>query len=313
MTDSFTIVIPTYNRARLLAPTLESIGRLSLPAGLDVEVLVIDNNCSDDTPDVVRRAGTASTVPLRRVREDKQGLCHCRNRGLEESRFRHVVFFDDDVEVSPEWLAAYLEAQQSTGAACVVGPVFAVFEVEVPDYVTRAILSSIASTYSLKGDALMVLDGTAAQQVPGCNFAVLRDVARRVGGFDPGLDRSGRGLVAGGDTEFACRLSQAGERVAYQPVCWVRHILTREKLSMKYLRRRWYGLGVTTRALQDRRGAELSLWRKARYAAGIGRLATVAIGSRIAGANGVAFEAELRTRKALGYLAGLRPTARRAG
>jgi hypothetical protein len=178
---------------------------------------------------------------------------------------------------------------------------------------TEAIRSSIASTYSLKGDSLLVLDGVSAQQVPGCNFAVLRDVARRIGGFDPALDRSGRGLVAGGDTEFAYRLAQAGERVTYQPICWVRHRLTPEKLSRQYLRRRWYGLGVTTRALQDRRGAELSVWRKARYAAGIGRLAAVALGSRVACARGVAFEAELRTRRALGYLAGLSPTARRAG
>jgi glycosyltransferase involved in cell wall biosynthesis len=43
------VAICTWNRAKLLDPTLDSLAGLRIPDGLDWEVLVVDNGCTDDT------------------------------------------------------------------------------------------------------------------------------------------------------------------------------------------------------------------------------------------------------------------------
>src|SRR5262249_942207 len=103
-----TLAICTFNRCRSLATTLSS---LAGQAGIDwssVEVIVVDNNCTDDTAAVV--AAFTDPLPLRRVAEAAQGLSHARNRAVIEARGHWVLFTDDDVQFDRGWLSAYQAA-----------------------------------------------------------------------------------------------------------------------------------------------------------------------------------------------------------
>ena len=71
-----TVVIPTYNRARLLQKTLESIARVRRPADGPLEVLVINNNSTDDTPAIVEAFASRCAFPVRLLAEPRQGLGH---------------------------------------------------------------------------------------------------------------------------------------------------------------------------------------------------------------------------------------------
>jgi len=295
------IVIPTYNRARLLGPTLASVKGLRVPDEACVELVVIDNNCTDGTPKVVEAAANDGPFPLRRAVETRQGLCYGRNRGLEEARYEHVIYLDDDVEVAPDWLLGYLDAVERFQADCVVGPVSPKFEEPVPDYVTPRIVQSIDSYYSRKGDRMYLLPPEDAHEVPGCNFGVRRSVALEIGGFNNAFDRVGTGLLAGGDTEFAKRLAAAGKRVVYQPRCAIGHVITTEKLSRDYLRKRWTGLGATTRKLQDA-NKRFTAFRRARCALGVGRIYAAHLLHQVLGRPGLAFQRELEARRAWAYL-----------
>src|SRR5215471_18449301 len=102
------VCICTYNRAQSLARTLDT---LAAQNGIDwatVEVIVVDNNCTDDTADVV--AAAAARLPVRRVIEQAQGLANARNRALSVSRGPWIIFTDDDVLLEPDWLPSYAEA-----------------------------------------------------------------------------------------------------------------------------------------------------------------------------------------------------------
>lgn len=248
--SSISIVIPTYNRERWLGPTLDSVFGLKVPAGVSVEVLVIDNNCTDGTAAVVADKAKMSPWPLRHIIETQQGLCFGRNRGLQESKSEHVVYLDDDVVVAQDWLVAYLEAVEQLGADCVVGPVTPHFEGEVPWFLSGQVFDSIASTYSRKGGERKVLSPDVSHEVPGCNFGIRRSVGEEIGGFNPRLDRCGKALLAGGDFEFGHRLVAAGKRVVYEPRCAIQHVIVAEKLTQDYLRRRWFGAGRTARAVE---------------------------------------------------------------
>lgn len=68
----FTVAIPTYNGASRLAAVLERLRSQVIPAELSWEILVVDNNSSDDTATVVKDyiEGGKINVPLRYCFED---------------------------------------------------------------------------------------------------------------------------------------------------------------------------------------------------------------------------------------------------
>ena len=89
------VCICTYNRAQSLARTLDT---LAAQIGVDwanVEVVVVDNNCTDDTADVVAAAPARAAGPARR--RAGTGPCQCAKPGLAVSRGRWIIFTDDDV------------------------------------------------------------------------------------------------------------------------------------------------------------------------------------------------------------------------
>jgi glycosyltransferase involved in cell wall biosynthesis len=298
------IVIPTYNRARLLADTLESVKALIVPEGVRIELLVINNRCTDETPQVIDRAALGSPFPVRPIVETQQGLCYARNRGLVEAQYEHVVYLDDDVEVAVDWLAGYLQGVVELDADCIVGRVTPKFEISVPDYLTERILDSINSSYSQKGENILLLPPESAHEVPGCNFGVRKSVALEVGGFDNSLDRAGKGLLAGGDTEFGLRLCGARRRVVYHPRCAIAHIITAEKLSRSYLKERWMGLGATQWIFETRAGHQPGLKRRIRLALRAVRLGLRSCRHRLAGNIPLSFQYELETRRLVSYLRG---------
>lgn len=92
------IVIATFNRPAYLLRTLESLAGQTLPAQ-EFEILVVNNNSTDDTPAVF--AGFARQHPelrLRMVAEPVQGISYARNRGVAEAEGECIVFIDDDEE-----------------------------------------------------------------------------------------------------------------------------------------------------------------------------------------------------------------------
>lgn len=261
MSNGFSIIIPTYNRAELLRTALKSVQELLVPDGWSAEILVIDNNSTDHTSHVAEEVARTGPIPLRRVVETKQGLNHGRNRGIQEASFEHLVYLDDDMLVDADWLEGYVEAWETFRPDAVVGPVEPWFEQEPAAWMTPRMIESVTSAYSRKGDRIGIVPKEHANELPGCNFSVLRSAAREVGGFHPSLDRCGAGMLAGGDWEFGERLVLLGKRVVYSPKCRIRHFISRHKISREGLRARWEGSGATAGAMMRLRGQELPFGR----------------------------------------------------
>src|SRR5215472_11398969 len=100
------ICICTYNRSESLRRTLESLAGQS---NVDMdEVLIVDNNCTDGTAEVVGSFG--DRLPIRLVTESRQGLAHARNRAATEFCGDVLLFTDDDIRFETGWLVAYQNA-----------------------------------------------------------------------------------------------------------------------------------------------------------------------------------------------------------
>ncbi len=83
------VIIPTYNRADLIRSTIDSIVNCGEE---ELEIVVVDDGSTDQTPDVVRPLGS----PVRYLRQDNQGLAAARNNGFQASCGKYVAFLDSD-------------------------------------------------------------------------------------------------------------------------------------------------------------------------------------------------------------------------
>jgi glycosyltransferase involved in cell wall biosynthesis len=93
MAVSVSVVIPTYNRAALLARCIRS---LKSSAVSELEIVVVDDGSTDETPAVAR-----SVEGVVYIRQANTGPALARNAGFAASRGRYVVFLDSD----DEWIA----------------------------------------------------------------------------------------------------------------------------------------------------------------------------------------------------------------
>lgn len=107
---SISVVIPAYNREKLILPTLESVCSQTLKP---VEVLVIDDKSTDATVGTVAAyAANFPSLPIRCIEQDKnQGVSAARNRGIREAQGTWVAFLDSDDMWEPAHLAGLASAQ----------------------------------------------------------------------------------------------------------------------------------------------------------------------------------------------------------
>ena len=123
------VIICTYNRQKYIYNVLKSLAEGTMPVA-DYEIVLVDNNCTDDTRSEVERfQADFPGVELRYVTETNQGLSHARNRGIKESKGDILVYVDDDATVNPGYLKAYadwFQAHPETDAAG--GPIIPHYE-----------------------------------------------------------------------------------------------------------------------------------------------------------------------------------------
>jgi len=106
---AISVVIPTRNRAALLAESLESLARQQ--AGRDAfEVVVVSDGSTDDTVDVCR--GIADRLPLTLVESPASGIAVAKNLGVDAAAAPLLLFFDDDDVADPGLVTAHLEAHR---------------------------------------------------------------------------------------------------------------------------------------------------------------------------------------------------------
>jgi glycosyltransferase involved in cell wall biosynthesis len=247
------IVIATYNRAGLLARTLDSLATVRVADATRWEVVVVDNNSSDETSGIVRARMAAFPCSLRLVLERKQGKSPALNTGILVAKGRVIVFTDDDVLIPPEWLAAGIEPLLTrSDIEYTGGPVRPLWEIDPPSWIA-------GDPGLLRGPIALVDYGPQSfifeerLRIPmGVNMAVRRSLIDRVGGFHLGLERRGaHSLMGQGQAEFFCRTRAAGARGLYVPEMWLSHHVPASRLTRDYYRRWWFWKGVARAQMQD--------------------------------------------------------------
>lgn len=234
-----TVIVCTFNRSAYLPELLASLSGQTLPSS-EFEVIVVDNNSSDDTK-VVTRSYFGRGMNLRYVLETEQGLSAARNRGLRESRAPLVAYIDDDACASAGWLEAIVSAFADEKVSCVGGPVSLDWQGERPAWLPVQYESLYTSVDH--GDEQRTL--TPHEYLVGANIAFRRDWLVSVGGFSIELGRKGNCLLSGEEARVFQSVFATGRQAVYDPTASVRHRVTSERKNRWWLSRRLFWDGAT--------------------------------------------------------------------
>ncbi len=236
-----TVAVCTWNRAKLLDKTLAEMQKLAIPHGVEWELIVVNNNCTDDTDQVLAR--NREVLPLRRVLEERQGQCHARNAAIDHARGDYVIWTDDDVLVDAHWLEEYCRAfLKWPEAAYFGGKIRPWFESNPPAWIVTnlRILQGMLVVREFDEDA-----GVLNDKLPfGANMAFRRDVFS-FERFDPRIGLCGDDHVRGDETAFFHKLRQRGLTGIWVPTAEVRHFVGRERATVRFLWKYHVGMGRT--------------------------------------------------------------------
>jgi glycosyltransferase involved in cell wall biosynthesis len=251
------VIICTYNRARLLGDCLKSLLKQTLSHDR-YEILVIDNNSSDATASLVI-SYVGAHPHLRYLFEADQGLSFARNRGCRESRGIYVAYIDDDATASSQWCEGILRcfAEVTPTPVAVGGPILPRLCCNPPFWYTPAL-----ETRSWGETSHFLDDFTGTFGFSGSNMAFKKDVLLHYNGFDTTLGMRGDRVGMGEESDLFFRIGKEAPFFWYDPQLKVYHLVAPSQLAISSRIHRTFLAGRSRRKIEQER--ELTfLWELA--------------------------------------------------
>lgn len=255
MSRRLDVIIPVFNSSNTLALTLRSLAVAERPRGMDVRLIVVDNNSRAD--EAARTADLVSAVAAskcRLIHERRQGSSFARNRGIVESDAEWIGFVDADEQVEPNWYHAVAQHLADERVDFLGGPYLPDWGAPPPRWLPALAGRYIAAVgwVEVSPSVVQFSRDTDAIAMSG-NFVVRRRVIDRVGMFATELGRVGNRLLCGEDRDMHERLLRAGCLGLYVPELAIRHHIPASRLTRAHHRRWAFWHGYSLQRLDSRR------------------------------------------------------------
>jgi len=218
-----TVLLPTYNRERLLKEAIESLYRQTLPPDQFV-VLVIDNCSTDNTAAMIAELKKQAPFEIDYRRMEKNGGCfRSMNLGIEMSSTEIVASLDSECWTDPDWLKRGLEAFEGGDIAFVGG-----YIADKPGQPVKF--------FSLRNGAME----SENPFYPSGNCFYRKSIVEKMGGFDENLSYGDMGTspIGCSDSDLAWRMIEAGYKHLYRSDVIVYHEVNTVK-PMAWLKAHW--------------------------------------------------------------------------
>lgn len=234
------VILCTYNRCQTLVYALESVAESSVPESVEWEVLVVDNNSSDQTRQVVDDFCRKYPGRFRYWFERQPGKSYALNTAIRAAHGDVLAFLDDDVTVEPTWLQNLTAPFHDGRWAGVGGRILPKWPCPPPRWVPINERNALAL---LPVFDLGTAPGPLAEPPFGTNMAFKKAIIEKYGGFRSDLGPRPGSQLRGEDTEFGRRLLEAGEQLWYAPSAVVHHPVTRDRVKQQYFLAWWFDKG----------------------------------------------------------------------
>lgn len=231
------VVICTYNRGSMLPGALESV-LAQETNGVRYELIVVDNNSTDATSEVVHDYIARGHDNLRYIFEGRQGLSHARNAGIANARAPVIAFTDDDIRAARNWVASIKRAfDEHPEVGYIGGKVLPQWESEPPAWLVNAPQGPLAIRDN--GEASFYTNAKNPDCLAGANLAFRREVFDHIGVFAPELQRVKDGIGSMEDHEIQLRIWRDGGQGLYDGRIVVTAEVQAERMKKDY-HRRWH-------------------------------------------------------------------------
>ena len=249
--NQLSIVMCTRNRSHLLCALFDCFDHeVFLPPDFDVEMIIVDNNSTDTTRNIVQDyISQKRSYALRYVFEGKNGLSYARNRGIDEAKFERIGFLDDDILPDPAYFKALRNAfAENANITCFAHKVIT-HPLNKPDW------------YHLEGKNGMLRRGmydlgnisrllTSNDKIPiGSGMVISKSLFVSLGRFNTnfGYDFSKSIMIPGEESEFFFKIKSRNVPIYYIADAVIHHYPGKEKYDIDTLCKTykrtgyWYG------------------------------------------------------------------------
>ena len=215
---SLSVIICTRDRAPQLEHCLQKF-KEAQTFRKSWELVVVDNNSSDDTKAVILKFAESAPFHVRYLFEGQRGLSHARNRGIAETSGSIIAFTDDDCLVDRQWASTIVCEFSTDRSLAVLGG-----RVEPGDP------NGKTGTRTFSDRKQITSFEELLSRMIGCNMAFSRKVFEVIGGFDPLLGK-GTSLGSAEDLDLLYRALKGQLTIVYVPEAVVVHAHGRASTS----------------------------------------------------------------------------------
>ncbi len=232
------VLVATHNRAPLLRRTIASFARARIPDGMRVTIIVVDNNSTDGTRELIASLTPEFDQRLQYVFEGRTGKSHALNAGLAVATSELVGMIDDDEEVDAGWFEEVERAFADPALDFITGPYVPRWEAPPPAWMPYRPSSVVGWVDG--GPDVRTFGHDYTGVLMGGNAVIRLALLRAIGGYDPELGpTASRRLGSCEDEDVQRRLTAAGARGEYRPGLIIHHFIPAARLTRDY-HRRWY-------------------------------------------------------------------------
>ncbi len=239
------VVIPIYNGEKDLPDLLECLRQQTYPSK-QVEYLLVDNNSSDRTREILEAAAAStaknqsSAIKLYPLNQNQiQSSYAARNTGIQAAKGQIIAFTDADCRPKPDWLTNLIQPFTAETVGIVAGEIVALSGKTI--WEKYADLQETLSQKHTLANSFCPYGQTA-------NLAIRRSIFTEIGLFRPYL-------TTGGDADICWRiLKETNWQIKFAPLALVEH---RHRSTLRQLKSQWRRYGESNRYLHELHGVEL--------------------------------------------------------
>ncbi len=240
------VVICSYNRAAYIGAALDSLYHQTASKD-DFEVIVVDNNSSDGTDEVVKTWRAANPDGhFYYSTETKQGASFARNKGAALAKADWLCFMDDDAIATSDYIQNIIRHTQSHPTVLGFGgKIIPKYIPEEPRWMSYYV-SSLVGNFDYAPVACPFENGKYPLE---SNMILKKSAFDLVGGFNEAIPGVVGTLRIGGEgKELFYKVIALGQKIYYDPSICVYHVVEVKKLTPEYMYRVASGIGRGERA-----------------------------------------------------------------
>jgi GT2 family glycosyltransferase len=262
-----TVLIPSYNRSEVLRKSLEAMTLLDRD-GVDCSIVIIDNNSTDNTGEIV--AGFRDRLPITLLKEPRPGKNCALNKALRECSLKDIILFtDDDTSPAKDWFRQIIGATERHPGISVFGGRIELLwpDEQPPSWATAAWIQDFAFCCHHYANEEKLYRPPACPF--GGNYWVRKSIFQMTPRFDESIGPRPTNRIMGSETSFLRDLQRQGLQMLYCPAATVHHRILAKECEIPALRRRGYTFGRGQTRIHGRHRQKLYLTSKALWAATI--------------------------------------------